>query len=780
MRSTKDRFTDAQDVRREPPGEVLATELIVHGVGGAPPSDLLDDFHPMRVSGDHLAGFYEPHQPPDRGEPGLPADRFPREAFAWGGLTSGDAARALWFLLLPFALMNAGGWMHARLSDGMRVMARSVLRLLASLGTVMAVVMFSQLALDLVAYQCGWLNESCRDGHWWLSFLDASIFATRPSRILVLGAVVPLSGLALWWASSLVSFRNFEEYLVVDPDQPRERPPPGGGDAEIRLDDAWFWRGAAPVRRLRRLHFQLGVAVVGVVLALSVAELTPLGWTVGAFVIVWGGTAVTAVLLYAIGHPGVAVSAEGGRFDSAPARRLGWVAVWAVLLGAAALGLWGGDAVARGTAYPRLEGMIPAATLVTGAQLALAVALAVGLYRAATAAKGSFFRIAPVIAYALGWLMIISLWAGIGLRLADWFGTGQADTSRFWHDVAATCSPGRFCYPIWYEDAAVAFAAILLLGLSAAVAVLLWPPALSDVDAVVADFGEPTTDQETRRLRNVARKHRHARLVRVADDGVAAVIVIGILSFVAVGLVQAANGWRFPSPLVTASGWLVALAPLVAVLVVRLALNNPSARRAVGSVFDVLTFFPRRVHPFAPPCYGERAVPQLGWRLGWLTRRGRGVVVRAHSQGTALTAAALLLGTGSSERISLVTYGSPLVMLYERHFPAYFHSIVERIGAALGETPGEEPRWVHVCARTDILGCRLSREESPLVIQVRVLDPESWGPPRPGDPPPKALGHSTYHRHRAVGMWVVYLLGRSAGRPTEPPDMLDDNEDACG
>ena len=71
---------------------------------------------------------------------------------------------------------------------------------------------------------------------------------------------------------------------------------------------------------------------------------------------------------------------------------------------------------------------------------------------------------------------------------------------------------------------------------------------------------------------------------------------------------QDADGWRFWPWLVTLSGWVVVPGALVTVIVVRAGLNNTTARRAIGGVFDVLTFFPRRVHPFAPPCYGERAV----------------------------------------------------------------------------------------------------------------------------------------------------------------------------
>lgn len=77
------------------------TELRVQGVGGAPPEALLGDLAPVQVGGDRVAGFYRT------------ADRADRhvEAYSWGGLTSRNGIRALWVLLLPFALANLAGWM---------------------------------------------------------------------------------------------------------------------------------------------------------------------------------------------------------------------------------------------------------------------------------------------------------------------------------------------------------------------------------------------------------------------------------------------------------------------------------------------------------------------------------------------------------------------------------------------------------------------------------------------------------------------------------------------
>ncbi len=768
-------------VKGAPPSREGArvTELIVHGVGGAPPTDLLDDFHPERVSGDRHAGFYRPKEPPERD--GLDPEQYPREAFAWGGLTSGDSSRALWFLLLPFALMNASGWMHPPGPDSERPYAarsKIVLRLLAALGTVMAVVMFAHLAMDLVGYQCGWRYEACRDTHWWLSWLDGGFFVDHPARVIAAASLVPLGGLTLFWGAGWLSVTRFEEYVVRGKRQPELSP-----DPDLPLDHNSFWRGAKPVRRLRRLHFQLGVATTAVTLATTAALLTAAGWSLWVHLAVWGSAALVIGLLGLIAHPSATVSAAHAVQDGA-LRLWAWVAAWALYALAVGVSIWGIAARDREDSTPRLDGLIPVETLLTGTQVLVGFVLFLWLWRRGT--RGSFLRLGPFVAQLLGWFMLISLWAGSGIRLADWFGDGVADTSRFWFSQEATCAMGEFCYPIWFEDAAVAFAGVLIVG-ALLVAWTLRPWARVDTSLLEADF-KPSADNPTppgldpprpwdegdeARARSIAKLYAHSRLATKADGVMTGVLVIGVAAFLVISPIQA-GGWRFWSWLVTGSGWLVAFVPIGVVLLVRIALRNPSARRGIGGVFDVLTFFPRRTHPFAPPCYGERAVPQLAWRLGWLAEDDRGVVVRAHSQGTALTAATLLADGTQRERVALMTYGSPLVMLYQRHFPAYFGAIVARTAAGFAS----ERSWVHLHAHTDVLGCRLE-PESNLVVQHRVLDPHRWDPTQDGDPAPSPLAHSTYHTHPDADAWARHLMLRLAGDSTTEPPVRDDPNDTC-
>lgn len=195
------------------------TELRVHGVGGTPPEALLNEEHPVRVSGDRHAGFYRRREE-------LQVN--PRvEAFSWGGLTAGGGTRALWLLLLPFALVNLAGWMHAaNESDKSGTpnetdvpkgeywdqrtsapVAKALVRLFSVTITSMLVLFVSAVALDLVGYQCAGVFE-CQHAQSWMFLFDwLGGPAASPARRLALASLIPLAALLAVYIAGLFSYR---------------------------------------------------------------------------------------------------------------------------------------------------------------------------------------------------------------------------------------------------------------------------------------------------------------------------------------------------------------------------------------------------------------------------------------------------------------------------------------------------------------------------------------------------------------------------------------------
>lgn len=202
--------------------------------------------------------------------------------------------------------------------------------------------------------------------------------------------------------------------------------------------------------------------------------------------------------------------------------------------------------------------------------------------------------------------------------------------------------------------------------------------------------------------------------------------------------------------------------------------TSVSVRRAVGVLWDISTFWPRAAHPFAPPSYAERVVPEVMTRVGWALDRpaGGAVVLSGHSQGSLICLAVVCRLAGVEDRLRLVTYGSQIRALYGRTFPRAagpeaIGSVPTRGPARLTEAPpvaigpagpldrlcgrmAARGHWVNLVRRADPLGFRVFDDvDSPLdrvTLEVPVRDV--------GDPHPTVMTHGGY-QHSPEYRWLM-------------------------
>lgn len=780
-------------------------ELRVHGVGGTTPENLLDHPRPDKIAGDDISGFY---RRPDRDD---------LEAYSWGGLTSRSGARAGWLLLLPFALANVAGWLLPYVPKPNPSMPariqKAVVRLGALLITAVYVLWIAQVSVDLLAYQCGG-QEACYGDRWWLTFFENGFFGTpadpHTSRRLVVGMLVPLAFVALLAYLGRTSRNRYEEQFTHEVDDTDA----GQDPALVQgLEDGPFWHGSEVVTRLSRLH--LGVALAAVAGATADAlwrlerEVDSGGWETVFLVVFVAAIAWLVLLTLATGWLSLAHRWAGWLQWGA-----GGLVVVVVVL---ALLREGPDIPLPGDPQilPGLGRFSLGATFVL---LVLVVVLYVllrfdrerkALVETADPPAG-FNGLGAFAALTMGGLLLAVVLSGTVVRVAGWLGQ-EADPARGIEFVAVDYTNG-------YDWLAVlTFVAAVVIGIAVAIRIALlargpngwnaprWAKEVDDEYRAVgrdprpagcADVeGEPCPEPDRKGfLKAVAKPRRIRTAIGVADMVVLRIVVAFVAGVVLLFLIRAVRAvtddadflgelpelWSSLSWLLPPATWLATLLPLAFLELLRRAYNDPTTRRRVGTVWDVVTFWPRWYHPLSPPSYATRAVPQLRLRLDRLADPNldepRPVLLSAHSQGTILAAAVVLrLGSPTKERLALLTHGSPLRRLYGRFFPAHFGKDgMGRVKETL--TAGDGVRWRNLYRLTDPIGGAAFREKSftlgePAWAITRLLkrlfpslsarrDREHGGPTEPaidvlvadpitdhrvaGDPCPEPLGHSGY------------------------------------
>ncbi|MFH9674988.1 hypothetical protein ACH4L5_22350 [Streptomyces sp. NPDC017405] len=784
-------------------------ELLVHGVGGTTPDAMLGDPRTVRVAGDDTAAVFrrtaDAEDPKDAGDTkdagGAPAGRESRdgpvqEAYVWCNLTSGDGSRALWLLLLPFMVVNLAHWMRPAASDRPRTVRLYglLVRLAALTLTVLLVAAVCEVALDLVAWQCAGV-PACARRHSWLGFLAPSApgapagsggWWSAPGRRLALAAVLPVALTALLWYLSHRTWAAYESQQPVsapepgpdpdapgpDPDASAPDPDASGADPHVSaLARPGFWYGRRLVSRLRAAHTAAGLLTVAAAVTTPAARfdhgpggpeiLDALGWALTAALLGWALVVAWVVC-------------RRGRSEHRLDQRLDRHLVRSLKLGALALLLLA--AVYAGWSRPgwRSTGRLPgdpAFGALMLAQVLLVVALAAVarlLYRrrpdARAGMRGLGGPAVALLACALGGVMS----GGLAQRVADWL------------DGTRSLLTGPPVLLTWQASAIPLFLAVLLL-LAARLAARTARLARAERARVRREHpGEPEDPSRTRAI-------AHARAMATLTDRMP--LVVGVLTATtlllgAVSLAGALSTGETPDGaadrtphLVRAlaetsqalGSWLVGVGFLLFVTWGRRAYKDTSARRTIGILWDVGTFWPRAAHPFAPPCYAERAVPDLTWRMvTWTRRTGGRLVLSGHSQGSVLAAAAAWqLPPSVRARVALLTYGSPLERLYGRWFPAHFGP------PALAALHRDIACWRNLYRRTDPIGgpVHVSDGTTPDVDHEPLPDPRGYGRTSDHPLPAPILGHSAYPSDPVFTRERARLLTRlRPGLPGQRPD----------
>lgn len=777
-------------------------EIRIHGVGGSTPQALLNDPNPERVAGDATTGFYRTKDGLHRTTSGPRRAEDPEErhteAYSWGGLTSGSGWRVLWLPLLPFMLANMAGWALRPARGGIpSPRMRWASRFVALGATLNVVLVLTLAALDVLAFQCGATECGQRS---WTAPLRWFGGAGDPGVRLVVGAVIPVAVIALLGLISSSSRARYEATPApsLAGDRPEDTPATGATALADGLSDPRFWAGHGH-RRLSRYHLSAATVLVAGVLAWcggrtaeALAGHVEAAWLLPVVLTLVGGVLAAVLVLLRAERPWHVPASWGLLVTSVAALAL--AAVFCVLqpeVGAQPPG--------------HLPGMRAAFNLgwgvVLGSLLLLWLGLTFRAFRRSSRLGHPVFRwAAPLVFSGFGLVLANLVLLGTTLLLAQWATPAGVDIAWALTDSGATGGDpipagAVTLYPaMQFAVSLLSMGLIVLVVGTVLVAAGCWwwegrpGPVGRASSALATDYAAEVAPRATRprdrdawyakaapepdraltpRARAWVRSVARWRLFGRSTHALSYPITIGVL----VGLVLATiiGFWfvaahRSPQTWATKIGLTLAVAVPPALLVLaRGSWGSPGKRRTLGILWDVGTFFPRGYHPFAPPSYAERAVPELIRRLWLIHDFGGRVVITAHSQGSVIAVAALAGAPprpqpSAEPRVGLVTFGSPVVKLYQWGFPAYFTpALVARLAA--GTSGFGSQTWRNLYYLTDPIGGPVEHAH---------VDRELADPPMSvhlaGSRPPAPGSHTGYWRD--PWLWSeVARLGAELRRP---------------
>jgi hypothetical protein len=763
------------------------TELRVHGVGGTPPDAILGDLAPEQVSGDAIAGFYRSSDhlasDGDRGER-LDVDRHV-EVYSWGGLTSQSKVRVLWLALLPFLFGNLAGWMCSARTRNSTWRMR-LHRLAAGLGalalTVNAVLIAVMISADVIAYQTA--RAGVARHQWWLAPLSWHFVAGHPARQVMLGVLVPLLfvlGL-VWLASKTWRYEAVRPPYRVTPEQKKPaRKITAAALADGLADDA-FWDGESSVRLVTWLHLAVVAGFLAIVLGVTTKALTG-----SPHVVAWGWIAIgLGAATVALGVAYVCLDA----LDALTDKLRGWMVYLlgpaGVALIAAGLFAWlqPGGPTPRAAELPGMAGVIGWTTL------AIAVVVAVALVSMLLGLPGSRGTLTggPWVTLMLAFSLLNTVLLGAEIWVAHLVGPVTSNAAD------ALSRPQGKIYLSYVITSGIpllvwaAVLAVLVFGLIEA-ARWLWTRQLRG-DTTYLDQAKAFRDSLTEPDKywywsglspfqppgDVSKddgqsKNWRQTIARAQFLGRAPHDATWLLWGIIGGqLIMALCVWQLHvQPPVVIRNVGVFLAGLVLPALMAFlysAWSDPTKRRTIGVLWDVGTFWPRSYHPLSPPCYTERAVPELQRRMWWLHDNGGRVMLVAHSQGAVLATAAIVQPgcRPEGDLPALITFGSPVCKLYSWGFPAYFdHKLLKPLEP---RGSGRLTDWRNFYYPTDPIGGSVAPDlrtgDDP--VDKEFLDPAECYYVY-GQAPPTPQRHSGYWADPRVWSVINHVAAELADEP---------------
>lgn len=693
-------------------------ELRVHGVGGASADYTLADRDVFQVAGDALAGFF-------RGA------RRPRnlEAYSWGGLTTGSITRALWILLLPFAVVNLAGFMFPEATGWRAVAHRHAVRVLGLVVTVFYTLWLCSFFMDSIAWQ---LMQHVVESDSTNSAVAGWLAGNLPMR-LTFGALAAGVCAAL---------------LHLVPHLTRVRAAPTGDHAsEEELSDPAvldmrnrrFWEGHGFVAHLARFHGAASANTVALSAWLVQRELG------GEATVAERGIIASAVLFAILGLSVVLL---------VHARALSFTLVIGSVVHAltAVLSLAASSLHVGNGYFTVWDWPVRVATFVAAACLTVLIITSL-----ASAAPHTVHSM--VLAYGLSILVVHLGGASVAVQGADWI-------------AAVLGVDSETAVPVQFHLSGLA--TVLVFSVLAAFLLVIYLRTNGPESVVHAI-------------------HDRMLPAAFGVTWIALVLHVGYIAWVVGQLLPGGWAGTMPfeldldptvarleqwwqdsrSDFVTVGGWCtttLTVGSFFALLYYwRNAPTDVELRRNVGRVWDVATFWPRWFHPLAPPTSSQRAVPELRARIAAFRSKGRDVLLSAHSQGSVL-AFATLTGMHCGSDVALLTHGSPLARIYARFFPRYFDAAAfEDLRRHL------DARWQNLYRETDPIAGRIFGDDR------AVQDPSGWNcPPHLGravvraalaaasDEPGVHAGHLHYDRTRPYHDAVRKLLRGLRPRPTPP------------